>query len=733
MPKPMNIGYDAAAGKISFAFDAVAGADSYTVERAGSRLGTYAQIGQLDAGTSSGSGNEVTFADAAPNADKYENYYRITAKAGATALKTFTMSLEQKLFGDYTLFYDIKYDSVAAINADIERVYRIFTDPAEFGAGEFSSDRYALYFKPGDYSACANVNVGYYTHVTGLGKLPTDVKIRSVKTPPERPSNGSLCNFWRSIENLQAGAAGGSNTFNWAVSQAAPARRIYSPGSAVFDSGGNASGGYVADSYFEAAAGSGPQQQYYTRNCRLDRPINGVNWNNFLQGNTLRTGSQPSNWTATSGKDTNIANTPVIREKPFLILDEGEYKVFVPALRRDAVGPSWTFTDPGAGTAVGIDKFYTAIAGRDSAATINEALRAGKNVFFTPGIYELDAPIQVNRADTVVLGTGMATLVPSDSNRYGALLVDDVPGVTVAALMFDSGKDSVYLARIGDPGANKSHADNPTVLSDLIFRNGGFRVASNVDVALQINSSDVVLDHSWIWRADHGKTELKLGGTSGITSNSPAYVAINNDRQKSVGWTMNTSKYGLLVSGDDVTVYGLFVEHFQEYQTLWLGENGRTYFYQCELPYDPTNQAAYMSHNGTVKGFAAYKVGNGVTTHFAAGLGIYEVFNRTDSERGNSEIVNVQNAIEVPHAPGVRIQHACTMGLGAKRAQSDIKFVINGTGESSNHNNAQGPHRVVEFCNGTVTTNPAFSTAVAPADEVFIIPDGGRPAKIVPA
>jgi len=28
--------------------------------------------------------------------------------------------------------------------------------------------------------------------------------------------------------------------------------------------------------------------------------------------------------------------------------------------------------------------------------------------------------------------------------------------------------------------------------------------------------------------------------------------------------------------GDDMTAYGLFVEHYQKYEVMWNGENGRT-------------------------------------------------------------------------------------------------------------------------------------------------------------
>ena len=83
-----------------------------------------------------------------------------------------------------------------------------------------------------------------------------------------------------------------------------------------------------------------------------------------------------------------------------------------------------------------------------------------------------------------------------------------------------------------------------------------------------VNSDNVIGDHMWIWRADHGS---------------------------GVGWTTNTADNGLVVNGDNVTMYGLFVEHYQKYQTIWNGNGGRTYFYQNEMPYDPPNQAAWMN------------------------------------------------------------------------------------------------------------------------------------------
>lgn len=89
----------------------------------------------------------------------------------------------------------------------------------------------------------------------------------------------------------------------------------------------------------------------------------------------------------------------------------------------------------------------------------------------------------------------------------------------------------------------------------------------------------------------------------------------------------NTAKNGAVIHGDNVIMYGLFVEHFQEYQTIWDGNGGRLYFYQSEIPYDVPNQSEFMSNNGKVNGFASLKVGDNVLTFESYGVGVYS-YNR---------------------------------------------------------------------------------------------------------
>jgi hypothetical protein len=125
----------------------------------------------------------------------------------------------------------------------------------------------------------------------------------------------------------------------------------------------------------------------------------------------------------------------------------------------------------------------------------------------------------------------------------------------------------------------------------------------------------------------------------------------------------------LIVNGDNVTIYGLFNEHFQEYQTLWNGNDGRVYFYQSELPYDPPTVDSWK-HDG-VYGYASYKVADKVKSHEAWAIGIYNVFY-------NAPCI-VDNAIETPIALESKIHHKIIFWLNGNK-ESIVKSIINGKG-----------------------------------------------------
>ncbi|NUR35898.1 MAG: coagulation factor 5/8 type domain-containing protein, partial [Gemmatimonadaceae bacterium] len=226
-----------------------------------------------------------------------------------------------------------------------------------------------------------------------------------------------------------------------------------------------------------------------------------------------------------------------------------------------------------------------------------------------------------------------------------AIVVDDVDGTTLAELLVEAGPvESPVLVQIGAPGAAVRHSSSPTLLSDLFVRVGGAGVGKATR-SLEINSNDVIGDHLWLWRADHGD---------------------------GVGWTSNTAANGLVVNGSDVTMYGLFVEHYQEDQVRWAGNRGRTYMFQNEMPYDVPGQTEWMS--GTTRGFAAYRVDDGVTRHEAWGLGSYCFFNR------NPDVV-AERAFQAPVGAGVRLRNMLTVSLGGGRGT--IAHVINQSGPAA--------------------------------------------------
>jgi len=531
--------------------------------------------------------------------------------AGATLAVAESKPLKKPDLGSNVLIFDPTMPQ-AAIQQQIDKIYALER------RNEFGPERYALLFLPGEYHV--DVPVGFYTEAMGLGSSPDAVHIiGNVHADASHDNNNATTTFWRAAEGFSITPTGG--TMQWAVSQAVPLRRMHVRGNLVLHQHrGWASGGWMSDTLVDGNVDSGSQQQWISRNSEW-ASWSGSNWNMVFVGIP-----HPPKGDWPTLPYTKIAETPVVREKPFLQVDaKGKWSVCVPALRRNSAGITWH----GGSTpsrSIPLEQFYIARPGTDSAASINEQLAAGKNLLFTPGIYDLTEPIRVMRPDTVVLGLGFATLRPIHGTA--AMTTADVDGIEIAGLLFDAGQESSPVLMDVGPGQNKArHTQNPITLHDVFFRVGGAGVG-RAQTNLRINSNDVIVDHTWIWRADH---------------------------EEGVGWTSNTSANGLVVNGDDVTAYGLFVEHHQQFQVLWNGNGGRTYFYQSEIPYDPPDQPSYSSAPGT-NGWASYKVADSVTSHEAWGLGIYSVFIEPQ--------VVLSRAIEVPRKPGIRFHHMITVALG---------------------------------------------------------------------
>ncbi len=536
---------------------------------------------------------------------------------------------------------------------------------------QFGTQRYALLFEPGTYGSAADplfFQVGYYTSVAGLGASPGDVVINGAVDSFNQCSAGSctaLVNFWRSLSNLtinfpapQPGGPCARSAEFWATSQASPVRRVAVNGfTSLMDyctAPSFSSGGFIADSQFSGSTVlNGSQQQFVVRNSNLDGWTNAV-WNQVFSGDN---GAPAQNF-GSGGQYTTLAASPVTEEEPFLQVDPaGNYSVFVPAEQHDSSGTTWG-NGPAPGTAIGIQRFF--IAGPSTpVALINAALLLGKDLILTPGVYSLSHPIVVTRPGTVVLGLGFPTLVPARGNV--SMLVASVPGVKLSGMIFDAGPvNSPALLQVGFGGRGWSDPADPTLVQDVFFRVGGATPGQAAN-SLVVNSSQVILDDIWAWRADHGN---------------------------GVSWTGNVGNTGVLVNGDDVTAYGLFVEHYEKAQVIWTGRHGTDIFFQNEMPYDPPSQAAWMENPAT-DGYPAFLITPSAADFSGYGMGSYSFFNQ-------GVPIFATNAFEADNPPGLQLHDLLTIFLSTA-GSGGIDHVVNGVGGSTTIANPDTPVNVVSY------------------------------------
>ena len=117
----------------------------------------------------------------------------------------------------------------------------------------------------------------------------------------------------------------------------------------------------------------------------------------------------------------------------------------------------------------------------------------------------------------------------------------------LAGFLIDAGPvNSATLLEVGPEAPPRATPANPTTVQDVFLRIGGAG-PGKATTSMVINSNDTIIDHTWVWRADHGD---------------------------GVGWETNRADYGVRVNGDEVLATGLFVEHFNKYDVEWHGERG---------------------------------------------------------------------------------------------------------------------------------------------------------------
>jgi hypothetical protein len=261
----------------------------------------------------------------------------------------------------------------------------------------------------------------------------------------------------------------------------------------------------------------------------------------------------------------------------------------------------------------------------------------------------------VTRPDTAVLRLGFPTLVPTNGNA--AMTTARAKGILISGVIFEAGTvNSPVLLRLGSGDARSDNeASDPSNLSDVFFRIGGAELGK-ATTSLVVDSKNVILDDVWAWRADHGA---------------------------GVGWTSNTADTGVVVNGDHVTAYRLFVEHYQKYETVWNGNDGTVVFFQNEMPYDPPSQQAWMEAPG-VDGWAAFKVGDRVTSFIGYPMGSHSFFNQGVN-------IYAAHAFEVPTTLKPGSLHDLLTILLSTAGSGGILNVVNDTGGSSTIANPDVP------------------------------------------
>eukprot|EP00931_Biecheleriopsis_adriatica_P065663 TRINITY_DN40154_c0_g1_i1.p1 TRINITY_DN40154_c0_g1~~TRINITY_DN40154_c0_g1_i1.p1 ORF type:complete len:726 (-),score=135.67 TRINITY_DN40154_c0_g1_i1:126-2225(-) len=549
--------------------------------------------------------------------------------------------------------------------SDIEHTfYNLTSDLINHTTGHFSTKRFAFLFKPGSYDV--NINVGYYVQVLGLGANADDVVFTGAKgvwAPAADPNGaGSLDTFWRGAENFKTEASEG---MRWAVSQAAPLRRLRIANQLLLHDCGHgpscmASGGFMANLVVGGPVQFGSQQQWFSRSVDFGKGALGGAWNFVFVGSP---GAPNSSFPAGDTKSiSTIDRAPVKAEKPFITIDsDGKYTLQIPKVEFNARGANLDF-DAARTKSVPFEEVYVA-ADSDDSQSIQAKLDAGYHLVLSPGIYHLKNSLTLKHAGQTVLGLGMATLMSPPDGSPCIRVLSKVPGVRIAGLMLGASiphakanMTQSTLLQWGDDLFDQGKADDPGFLFDIFARVGGDYAEAETGTVLKISSGHVIGDHLWLWRADHAR--LKPGEAPGWLSKTKRsqYHVVQNYEAK--------AQHGLEVFGDDVTMYGLQVEHFLQDQTVWHGERGQTYFYQCELPYDVT-QSSFAD-----RGYAGYVVADTVNSHTTYGVGVYSFFRDVK--------VVVQQAVHAPKKDGVRLVNSFTRFLDGFGGMDHVVSYHNG-------------------------------------------------------
>jgi hypothetical protein len=534
----------------------------------------------------------------------------------------------------------------------------------------FSDRRYAVLFAPGVYRN-VDLEVGYYVQVAGLGTSPDDVQFQGGQGPfvPSlnrhlHGNNTGTCldTFWRSGENFA-----NQGNMKWAVSQASPLRRVHvTKDLYLHDKDAYASGGHIANAVVDGHTHFGGQQQYLSRNVQFGNGTSGGAWGMVYVGCENAPAAAPGDHE--SAAITSIDTMPARIEKPYVAMydDKTKFQLRVPKVSHGASN------DPqvsGEGEESRDFSNVKLAKADEPTAAIQAALDEGKDVVLAPGIYYLDRTLEIKKENQVLLGLGLATLV-APKGAPCIQVASNTPGVRIAGVMLEAppvdpakrSKDAHHwsLLEFGTEGVpDKGDPNNPGALFDIFCRVGGGGPAAqrkwiSIDTMVRIHSGHVIGDNLWLWRADHASLDVAISEEVNCPQVSPVFYQTEKDE-----YNVDT---GIIVTGNNVTIYGLAVEHTSKEQTIWKGENGTVFFYQCEFPYD-------VDIDFGENGYRGYLIDESVKAHSLYSPGIYSNF--------RNAVVHVDMAIEHPDSKDILITNPFTVHLDNNGL---IKSVVNGQG-----------------------------------------------------
>ena len=311
----------------------------------------------------------------------------------------------------------------------------------------------------------------------------------------------------------------------------------------------------------------------------------------------------------------------------------------VPALKTNSHRPSWGDDARRPGSPVSIDRFYIAIPPPTRLRPSTRPWRRGSTSLDARRLH-LDEPAPGHPPGRDRPRPRPADAHSDERERHPRRRRRGRRDLGRGSSSRRAPTSSPILLQVGTTGSSADHSQAPTALFDVHCRIGG---------------------------ADAGTAAICVTDRTATTCSSTTVALAGRPRRGAVV-DREYEQQRAHRERHDVTAYGLFVEHHQQYQTLWNGNGGAVYFYQSELPYDPPNQARLEESAGRERVCLVQGRRRRHDPSRREGLGVY-ASSTTPSQAAN--------AIETPsRVPGSSMHHMVTVSFAA----GAIDNIINGTG-----------------------------------------------------